>query len=89
MLIFNIVYGIDKNKIPFIIPDKKGAIMGKRCFVCGKTTTFGNLVSHSKRKTRRKIKPNLHKIKTEFNNKIKKVYVCSKCLKANKIKKVV
>ncbi len=63
--------------------------MGKRCFVCGKTTTFGNLVSHSKRKTKKTQKPNLHKIKTEVNNKIKKVYVCSKCLKANKIKKVV
>ncbi len=63
--------------------------MGKQCFVCGKTTSFGNLVSHSKRKTRRTLKPNLHKIKTEVNDKIKKVYVCSKCLKANKIKKVV
>jgi large subunit ribosomal protein L28 len=63
--------------------------MGKKCFVCGKTAFFGNLISHSKRKTRRTHKPNLHKIKTEIDNKIKNVYVCSKCLKANKIKKVV
>jgi len=63
--------------------------MGKQCFVCGKATTFGNKVSHSKRKTRRTQKPNLHKIRAEINKEIKKVYVCSKCLKANKIKKVV
>ncbi len=63
--------------------------MGRKCYVCGKIAFFGNLISHSKRKTRRKHKPNLHRIKTEINKEIKKVYVCSKCLKANKIKKVV
>ena len=63
--------------------------MGKKCFICGKTTTFGNKVSHSKRKTRKKQKPNLHNIKIEINKKTKKVYVCSKCLKTNKVKKVV
>lgn len=63
--------------------------MGKKCYICGKTTHFSNKVSHSKHKTRRKQKPNLHKIKTEINGKVKKVYVCSKCLKANKIQKVV
>jgi large subunit ribosomal protein L28 len=69
---------------------KKGEeVMGKKCFICGKTTTFGNKVSHSKRKTRKKQKPNLHNIKIEINKKTKKVYVCSKCLKTNKVKKVV
>ncbi|MEO0292973.1 MAG: 50S ribosomal protein L28 [candidate division WOR-3 bacterium] len=63
--------------------------MGKRCAICGKTTSFGNLVSHSKRKTKRKIKPNLQKIKIEIDKEIKRVYVCTKCLKANKVKKVV
>ncbi len=63
--------------------------MGKKCYICGKTTTFGNKVSHSKQKTRKKQKPNLHNIKIEVNNEIKKVYICSKCLKANKVKKVV
>ena len=63
--------------------------MGKKCFICGKTTTFGNKVSHSKRKTRRTQKPNLHNIKVEIDKKIKNVYICSKCLKTNKVKKVV
>jgi large subunit ribosomal protein L28 len=72
-----------------IIPQKGGFLMGKQCYICEKTTTFGNKVSHSKRKTRKKQKPNLHNIKIEVNNKVKKVYVCSKCLKANKVKKVV
>jgi len=66
--------------------------MGKKCFICGKTTTFGNKVSHSKIKTRKKQKPNLHYIKVkigDIGDKVKKVYVCSKCLKANKIRKVI
>ncbi len=63
--------------------------MGKKCAICGKSTQFGNKVSHSKRKTRRSFKPNLHLVKAEINGKVKKVYVCSKCLKAGKVKKIV
>ena len=35
--------------------------MSKMCLVTGKKTTYGNNVSHSKRRTRKKIKANLHK----------------------------
>ena len=32
----------------------------RRCIVTGKTVTYGNTVSHSHRKTRRRFEPNLH-----------------------------
>ncbi|MEE9257668.1 MAG: 50S ribosomal protein L28 [bacterium] len=32
----------------------------RRCAVTGKTVTYGNSVSHSNRKTRRRFEPNLH-----------------------------
>lgn len=63
--------------------------MGKKCEICGKTTTFGNKVSRSKKKTKTKKKPNLHRIKAEIDGEVKRVFVCSKCLKAGKVKKVV
>ena len=37
--------------------------MSKQCIVTGKKTTFGNNVSHSKRRTRKKILANLQKKK--------------------------
>jgi large subunit ribosomal protein L28 len=63
--------------------------LGKACAICGKTVQFGNLVSHSKRKTRVKKNPNLHRIKAMVNGEVKRIYVCSKCLKAGKVEKVV
>lgn len=37
--------------------------MSRVCSITGKKVLFGNNVSHSNRKTRRKFLPNLHKLK--------------------------
>ncbi|MCB1712346.1 MAG: 50S ribosomal protein L28 [Candidatus Riesia sp.] len=37
--------------------------MSKFCFVTNKKVMFGNNVSHSNRKTRRRFLPNIHKLK--------------------------
>lgn len=37
--------------------------MAKHCFITGKKNLFGNNVSHSKRKTRRRFLPNLHRLR--------------------------
>jgi len=37
--------------------------MSRCCFVTGKKVLFGNNVSHSKRRTRRRFYPNLHKLR--------------------------
>lgn len=36
--------------------------MSQRCALTGKTIQFGNNVSHSQRKTRRRFNPNIHKV---------------------------
>ncbi len=41
----------------------KGGLMSRCCFVTGKKVLFGNNVSHSKRRTRRRFYPNLHKLR--------------------------
>ena len=63
--------------------------MSKRCFVCGKKPRTGMSVSHSMRHTKRKWNPNLQKvnIRDPKTGKKRKEYVCTKCLKAGKIRK--
>lgn len=57
-----------------------------KCYKCGKHTRIGRNVSHAHNVTRRFFKPNLHKIRIKEGNKIKRVYVCTKCLrKVNKV----
>jgi len=63
--------------------------MSRRCEVCGKGTIFGNTVSHAKNRTRRTWRPNLLSVKTMVGGTVMSVKVCTRCLKANKIVKVV
>ena len=59
-----------------------------KCIVCDKGTTFGIQVSHSHRRTNRMWKPNLRKVKINDNGTPRRVYVCSRCLRSNKVERV-
>ncbi len=63
--------------------------MSRRCFVCKKGPVSGNRVSHSNRKTKRRWLPNLQSIRIIYKGEERKEYVCTKCLKAGKVKKAV
>ena len=63
--------------------------MSRRCEVCGKGPLSGNRISHSERKTRRKWYPNLRRVKVVMDGGNRRIKVCSKCLKAGKVKKAV
>jgi large subunit ribosomal protein L28 len=63
--------------------------MSAKCDICGKKPSTGNSVSHSVRRTKRRWVPNLHSMKIARNGGVKRVKVCSSCLKANKVTKVV
>lgn len=60
--------------------------MSYQCEQCGKKSMRGNLVSHSKQRTKRIFKPNLHTYHLVENGKIKKLRVCTTCIKTNKKK---
>lgn len=51
------------------------------CDICGKSNMQGNLVSHSKQRMHRLFKPNLHSAKAIVNGEVKKLLVCTKCLR--------
>ena len=61
--------------------------MAKLCFSCGKGPAFGNSRSHSMVATRRRFDPNLQKVRIDDGGRPRRVYVCTRCLKANKVTK--
>ncbi len=63
--------------------------MPRVCHVCGKGRISGNKVSHAMNHTRRTWKPNLRRIKANINGSPRRVMVCARCLKSNKIERAV
>ncbi len=63
--------------------------MAKRCDVCGKGPLVGMNVSHSHRRTKKRQLPNLQRVKAVVNGSPKRLSVCTCCLKAGKVTRVV
>jgi len=60
-----------------------------KCEICGKSVQFGHSVSHSNRKTAKIWKPNIKKIRVSENGRSAKKYVCTRCIRTNKVAKAV
>ena len=63
--------------------------MARVCDVCGKKPLVGNHRSHAMNATKRRFYPNLRVIRANVDGEVKKIKICSSCLKANKVTKVV
>ncbi len=61
--------------------------MSRSCDVCGKKSGVGNSVSHSNRKTKRRWRPNLQKIRVLAGGSPGRSVVCASCIKAGKVLK--
>ncbi len=61
--------------------------MSKKCEICGKTTGFGNNVSFSMRHSKRTWKPNIRRVKASINGGVKRINICTKCLKSGRIER--
>jgi large subunit ribosomal protein L28 len=55
------------------------------CEICGKGPSFGNNVSHSQVKTRRRWNPNIQRVRVLLNGRAARQNVCTSCLKAGKV----
>ena len=60
-----------------------------KCAICDKTANYGNKLSitrsHISKRNTRTFKPNLRNVKVIENGEIKRIMVCSKCLREGKI----
>ena len=59
--------------------------MAKKCEICAKGPTTGNLVSHSNIKTRTRWLPNLKRMKAVINGATQTLRVCTRCIRTGKL----
>jgi len=62
--------------------------MPKVCEICGRGPLFGVTLSHSHKASGKKWKPNLQKIKAQTNKGVRRIWVCTRCLRSGKVVKV-
>jgi large subunit ribosomal protein L28 len=55
------------------------------CEICGKGPGFGNTISHSHRRTRRRFNANIQTVRVRTGSTSKKVHACTSCIKAGKV----
>ena len=61
--------------------------MSRVCDICGKGPLYGNKVSHAHNTSRRRWLPNLQRVKANINGTVKRIRVCTSCLKNGKVVK--
>lgn len=63
--------------------------MAKACDVCGKKPVYGHNISHAHNVTNRRWNPNLQEVRVRINGGVKRMKVCTRCLRSNKVTKAV
>jgi large subunit ribosomal protein L28 len=67
--------------------------MARICVLCGKRPQVANNVSNANNRTKRWVYPNVHSVRFTItnsgSNSIHNAKVCTKCVKAGKITKVI
>lgn len=61
--------------------------MAKQCEICGKTPVFGRNVSHAHNVSARRFEPNLQRVRALINGGIRRMRVCTRCIRSNKVVK--
>lgn len=61
--------------------------MAKQCEVCGKKPVVGRQASHANNVTSRRFEPNLQRVRAVVNGAVRRVKVCTRCIRSNKVVK--
>jgi large subunit ribosomal protein L28 len=59
--------------------------MAKVCAVCGKGSQIGHNVSHANNKSFKLWSPNLQRIKTVYQGTVRRIQVCTRCLRSGRV----
>lgn len=62
--------------------------MSKVCEICGKKALGGNNISHAHNVNKRRFNPNLQRVRTLYNGRVKRMVVCTNCIKSGFVVKV-
>lgn len=63
--------------------------MANFCYVCNKGPSTGNRVSNANNRTKRRFMPNLQRVRIVEGGRKLRVRVCTRCLKAGKVRKAI
>jgi large subunit ribosomal protein L28 len=61
--------------------------MAKICEVCGKKPVVGRTVSHAHNVRPRRFEPNLQVVRALIDGGVRRIRVCTRCLRSNKVTK--
>jgi len=61
--------------------------MARMCEICGKKPMVGNNVSHAHNVTKRRFNPNLQRVRAVQGGRVKRIAVCTSCIKSGSVVK--
>ena len=61
--------------------------MAKECEICGKKPVVGRTVSHAHNVRPRRFEPNLQTVRALIDGGVRRIRVCTRCLRGNKVVK--
>ena len=61
--------------------------MSKQCAICGKKTIIGRQISHAHNVSARSWQPNLQRVRALVDGGVKRILVCTRCLRSGKVTK--
>ena len=59
--------------------------MSKECEICGKKPVVGRTISHAHNVRARRFEPNLQKVRAMINGGVRRIRVCTRCLRSHKV----
>jgi len=61
--------------------------MARVCEICGKKPMTGNNVSHAHNVTKRRFYPNLQQVRAVQNGRVRRIRVCTRCIRSGLVEK--
>lgn len=62
--------------------------MSRVCEICGKGPRMGFNISHAHNKTKKRWNPNLQSVRAEQKGSVKRMKVCTRCIRSGAVRKV-
>ena len=59
--------------------------MSKECAICGRKPVVGRTISHAHNVRPRRFEPNLQTVRALINGGVRRIRVCTRCLRSNKV----
>ncbi|MDR7417019.1 MAG: 50S ribosomal protein L28 [Armatimonadota bacterium] len=63
--------------------------MARVCEICGKRPASGHSVSFSNRHTKRRFLPNLQRVRARIGGGVRRITVCTTCLRSGRVRRAV